>query len=497
MNQFVLFVSRFILVCLISIVVILAVMVGLGRQAITHLDEFKPEIEAYLKENTGLVFKIAELGGSWKKLSPRLVIHQLSVSDSETTSSFLSLDALTIEIDLGESFFYLRPVIELWVDGVVVELLYENGKFSVKHAPSFAEGDESSGEESDFLEQLDLIFKQPSLQLTNSDIVIKNFWASDVSVSNINVGMVSKGGNKRFWANLVLQGQSAIEAVVVGDLTGQFSRPGSLNGRVYTRVDAPDLADWMPLPARELTALEVIEASGQIQFWGSVGSGKIDRVTTQLSVADVLIKHEQSDQAAPRLGSVVALGKWEGNWNRDWVLGLSELSVKGENFEWSPQQLFLKSNRISNKERRLVGELDQASVAPWLSYYTSFLSEESKTYQVLKAINPEAQLDNVIFDIELLDEAVADFKVAADVTVTQTYPRRWIPGINNVKASILLGKNLSIIDIVGTDIDLNYPALFRENLRVDHVRGSLLIKNSDDQVVIESGLLEAVDEQVK
>ncbi|MCG8314133.1 MAG: hypothetical protein MI976_13055 [Pseudomonadales bacterium] len=497
MNQLVLLISRFLFIGLIAIIVLMAVMVGLGRQAMTHIDEFQPKIEAYLEERSGLEFSIDNLQGSWEKLSPRFIVQQLAVKSPQAENAFFSLNTLSIEINIGESFFHLRPVIELWVDGVAAELLYREGKFTLKNAPIYEDKNDSNAKESDFLEQLDLVFKQPRMQLTNSDIVIKGFWESDVSVSNINVGMASKGSGKRFWANLVLEAESTIEAVVVGDLAGQFSSPGSLNGRLYTRVDAPDLADWMPIPAKALTALEVIDASGQIQFWGTVSDGDIERVTTQLSVADVVIKHEQSSQAAPRLDSVYALGKWEGNWNDDWVLGLTELKVSGENFEWAPQQLFLKSERLADNERRLVGELDQATVSPWVSYYTSMLSDESKAYQALKAINPEAQLDNVILEVDLVGKDVADFKLSAEVTGIQTQPRRWIPGVNNVKASVLLGKYISVVDIVGDAVDLNYPALFRKPLKVDHLQGALIVRNTAEEIVIESGLLQVDDEQIQ
>ncbi|MDX1692133.1 MAG: YhdP family protein [Ketobacteraceae bacterium] len=496
----VLLLSRLFLVGLIALVVLAAVVVGVGRQLVSHIEEFQPEIRNYLSDATGLTIRFDSISGDWQALSPQITLESVSVQAPAKPAEFLAMKQLTLEVDLGNSLLKLRPVIKVWLDGAAFEIQYQDKRFSLKNGPDPDSGsDEQAAQKSDrpsLWDRLDLVLRQPYIEISNSRIAVKGFWKQDAIVSDINLGVIRKEQRKHFRADLTLESESRITASVYGDISGRLSELETVNGHLYSRVSAPQLAPWMPLPVSELSGLEISEASGDVELWGKIHQGTLERVTARLRVEDVSIVHEDRAVQPPLLQAVNGVAKWEGNWQGDWVVGFESLEVSGEDFTWHPEQLVLHSSRTEEDKRHYIGRLDQATLSPWVRYYLAFLDGESSTYRTLSALQPDAVLSDLVFEMNMSREAVSDFRMSARLSDISLRPKRWIPGVNNVTANLLIGKSLSVIELRGENVDLDYPRLFRAPLQVDEVKGALVIHNSADELRIESGLLEVNDRQL-
>lgn len=501
MNRYVLLVSRLFLIGLIALFVIAAVLVGVGRQLVTHVDEFQPEISDYLSANTGLNVAFDSLAGEWQGLTPKMTLRGLRLTHPQVEQPFLTLNNSVLELNLGASLLRARPVIKLWLDGAGFDVLFADNHFSLANlplsVPAETEPSQAPKDGPTLLDRIDALISQPHIQVTNSQISVQGFWQQHVSISDINLGVSRQGEKKHFWADLqLIQDGNAIRSRVAGDFSGRLSDQGSLFGHLYSRVSAPQLAPWMPLPVSELSAIEVTRASGDVELWGRIHEGRLQRVTTRLEVSDVVLTHQDKDWQPPSLKTVSGVAKWEGSWQSDWVVGLESLEVTGEDFVWHPQQLVLHSKKVSPRERRYVGRLDRATLSPWLRYYAAFLDPESKAYQTLSTLKPEAILSDLIFELDMKDARVQDYRLALTMSEFSMSPMKWIPGVNHVAARVLLGKSLSVIDLLGRDVDLDYPRLFRETLPIDEVKGALLIHNSESEWLLQSGLLEINDAEL-
>lgn len=497
MNRLILNLSRLLLIGLVSFIVIAAVAVGIGRQFVANIHEFHSNIESNASQSAGVAVKFASISGQWEGLTTTVRMTDLQLRRSLDAAPFIAVDNFSLELNLGASFLQLQPVIKLWVDGAAFDILYQQGKFHLVNGPESDAVADKPDNENRLFDRLDFLFQQPHIQLTNSHIQIKGFWPQDVAVTDINLGARRQSTRKQLWGKLTLTGENSITAVVAGEFSGQLTQRESLNGHLYVKVDAPQLAPWMPLPASELTSLQISKASGEIEFWGKLAEGNVERVTSRLLVSDVEIKQDDNGEALPTINRVAAIAKWEGDWYRDWHVAMQRLQVEADTFRWSPQQLVLHSQSASDNERVFLGELDQASLGPWVQYYASFLDPQSKAYASLRTIQPNANIENLVFEVKMDGKEVADFQIEAKLSDVTTQTKRWIPGVNHINANVLLGKYLSIIEFNGAAIDLHYPSLFRTNLMVDKVQGALMIHNLEDEWIIESGLLKLSDEHVK
>ena len=529
MNRLVLILSRLILIGLIALFVSAAVLVGVGRQLVAHVEEFQPEIRNWLSDITGHTIEFDTASGKWQDLSPRITMAGLRATAPGQTDAFLLMKEFSLEVNLGASLIHFRPVIKLWLDGAEFELAYTDHRFAIKNLPPREQNDKENKdpEEDDrsILDRIDNLVRQPHIQITDSRIAVTGFWKQPVTVSDINLGVSRQGVRKHFWADLVLQQENShINARVGGDFSGSLGDLESVNGHLYSQVSAPELAPWMPLPVSELSALEVTRASGDIELWGTVHQGELERLTSRLMVKDLVVIHQGKQQQPPALKSVTGVAKWEGHWQGNWLVGFESLEVTGEDFTWRPQQLVLHSQKILGDKnadatpatissttsstttseqsaaaapRRYIGKLDRATLSPWVRYYAAFLDPDSKAYEALSVIRPEARLSDLVFEMEVQQQQVTDYRLSADLSDLTLHPKRWIPGLNNVSARVLLGKRLSVIDFKGESVTLDYPRLFRETLLVDEAHGALLIHNSPDELLIESGLMLVNDEQIK
>ncbi|PIE41963.1 MAG: hypothetical protein CSA49_01065 [Gammaproteobacteria bacterium] len=498
MKQFILTLSRTFLACLITFIVIAAVVVGLGRQLLTHINEAKPEIESYLSSVSDLNIQFQAIHGQWHRLTPQINLSELYIGAKGNDAAFLQVKEISAEIDLSASLLNLHPIIKLWVDGLALDLVFNEGRFELINGPDQADTQHQATQPEDqsIHHQIDFFLRQPHIQLSNSNINIQGFWTHDVTVSDINVGLARNGLNKRFWFDLILNGDSRISVNMKGEMQGRFTDLDSLSGNLYAKVTAPDLAPWMPVPLKALTALEIYESKGSVEVWGKVSEGHVERVTSRFELSDVSVGKEGSELPSPKLNKVSGLAKWQGDWYRNWQIGLQSFEISGEDFHWAPDKLVLHSKLMADNKRRYMGSVDNASIAPWVKYAVSLLNPESGIYQTLKTVQPEALLNNVKFSLDMQNDSVADFQVLADIKHISMQPQRWIPGLNNVSAKALLAKEVSVIELEGHAVDLNYPDLFRNQISVNEVSGALLVRNTDEQWAIESGLLQINDEHL-
>lgn len=89
-----------------ALLVTLAVLVSLGRQAIDGLESYRPALNEYVSELLGVRFRAQRLSGSWEKLIPSITAEDIALfGDADQTEPAMTLSSLTFDLNFFKAFF--------------------------------------------------------------------------------------------------------------------------------------------------------------------------------------------------------------------------------------------------------------------------------------------------------------------------------------------------------------------------------------------------------
>ncbi len=122
------------LVTLCAVVIIVtAVLVGVGRALLPHADQIRPWLEEQASEHSGLPIAIAELEAKWPRLTPRFTLRSVRVGEPD--EPLATVDSARLEIHLPGLFQRDRNLFNVVVLGIDIELTEdEDGHWGMRLA---------------------------------------------------------------------------------------------------------------------------------------------------------------------------------------------------------------------------------------------------------------------------------------------------------------------------------------------------------------------------
>ncbi|HMA98434.1 MAG TPA: DUF3971 domain-containing protein, partial [Wenzhouxiangella sp.] len=91
-----------VLTTLAVVIIVVAVVVGIGRALLPHADALRPWLEQQLSQRVGETVHIARIDAQWPRLTPNLTLRGLRLGDDETEG--LEIDAARLELRLPNLF---------------------------------------------------------------------------------------------------------------------------------------------------------------------------------------------------------------------------------------------------------------------------------------------------------------------------------------------------------------------------------------------------------
>lgn len=101
--------GRIFLLGAMSLVFGIIVLVLIGRQTVSQVDELRENVESFLVDNIGLQVEIGELAGEWPRLVPIIDIATLRLKDDTQRPSIVLTD-VRAELDLFRTLRHLNVV---------------------------------------------------------------------------------------------------------------------------------------------------------------------------------------------------------------------------------------------------------------------------------------------------------------------------------------------------------------------------------------------------
>ena len=118
----------------LTVLILAALYVGLGRQVMGNLHHFKGDIEQQLTSMVGQPVRIRRIRGEWQGLDPILRINGLALEDNEGERTVASLGELRLRLDSWASLRRFRVVLSEFVlrNGDASLLQQSDGRIGVE-----------------------------------------------------------------------------------------------------------------------------------------------------------------------------------------------------------------------------------------------------------------------------------------------------------------------------------------------------------------------------
>lgn len=475
-------------------IVLVAVVVGVARQLVSGIHELQPETAAFLSRQSGLVVEFDDLQGSWKGLAPRFRLHNFRIRQTAEQPPALLVRDLDLEILLLRSLLNLSPRVRLNLDGALLTLVQSNGRMVIEGLDTDApEADAAPGQATAIG---DLISSQPRINLVDSRIIVKGWYAEPVVLNLKQLKAEAGRVNRYLKGDVILQGPTSLAFQLRARLRGSFFVEDSLSGQMYLDAAQADWLPWIPEDKRQFRQVKLTGLQGGNETWLEFSDSRLIDATTRFIVHQFNLDSDNEIQP-PQIKRLSGVARWQRQENGGWQAGIEDFQMVTARFNWQPSVLSIAATPDSDGGVQYGVALDDAEITPWLNYFLSTQPEQGKLYDTLKALRPAGKLQRLALFMQHKDNLLTNLRLAA--RIEQFNSRAWekYPGFRDLDLE-LWGHDGEFVFRLNDDyLELNYPDLFRDVLVLRHIDGSLRLTQNDNGFLLQSGPLHLNTDDVR
>ncbi|MBU2954526.1 YhdP family protein [Marinobacter sp. F3R08] len=447
---------------LLTLLVLLALYAGLGRQLTQNVDSFRDDLARELSDRLGHDVRIGRLSSRWYWLDPAFTASDIQISHPDTGVVVANLQHLNIRFDALTSLTHLRVVFEDFeADGLELTINQESGgDVAVRGA--------------EIPEPLNNQF-QEWLELAGN-------WLSDpyVKITRVNLGIRDNQGNLRhldipqldlnyrrglFHASGRAMQSGTTEQLASFALVGRHFFRGDFTGQLYLDVDSGRLFDGL-IDEYQWRTLRVEGFDLGGEAWLTFRNGLLQQVTgtvrtpyLQLGVGYESLAPLEDIQA--RFG-----------WRRHETVMTDETLVESDAFalgEWHLKQLQWTwdgdvvspfSLRLAPSEGGMTVIADALPLAPTRRLAARLPILPEQALRALTNYQPEGFLDQL--KLFLPDSAPEDFEFSGRLREVSVRAYGGAPGVSALNGEIFLNRRNGYVRVAAGEmpVSLEFPLLF-------------------------------------
>jgi len=458
---------------------LLACWVGLGRELMPLVANYKGNLEVQLSARVGVPVHIQSLRGEWDGLAPYFVAEGIELRDPKQPQRvLLRLPGLTTRPAIVRSLVHLEPRLISTLSGLSLHLQQQpDGHLEIAELSLLASSDPAAARQT-----LSLLLRQPYFALEDGHIELDlngrpPLVMSDLSLSSLNA-------SRQHWlqGSFHVPGAPQRVSVILHFQGDPLDWPqGDLHA--YLKTPALTLDGWLQGLALPEVALQSARAGGE--YWLDFHEGSLQSVSAQLVLpqARLLVNvggHSSSYDGKNLQGLLRLQHDPQG-----WTFSANNLSgeINGQPLPAPRFALRLHDQQIELTTAQLaLGPLRQlaqtAALLPpvvqgWLQSLALTGWVPHMRISVTRGANGQLGLPTV----------EAQFKALA------LNSHKGLPGINNVAGWLALGPDGGLVYLDSRNARVDLHQFLHEPIVADSVSGGLRLHRSDTAWLIQSGPL--------
>jgi len=453
---------------LISIIVLGALFISMGRLMAPMISSYKGEVEHWASAYLEQPVSIRKLSARWHGMQPELVLQGVSLLPSESGQQPLVLSELRIKLGLLDSLgsLAIKPR-RITLSGV--QLLVKrrsDGTLLVSGLEAIDTERGSSG----------TLFKIPSrITLENADIYWENqlIGAAPVRLPRVDADLINAGDRHQLNASLQLPGASGSRLELKADIRGKPHRPDDWSAEFHLKGEQLAVSQLLKLRIPEHYSLP--SGAFDTEIWGSWENGQFAEIEGSISLKQLVLNQfdEQGESLRRRLEISELGADFQWRYPPDgWALDIQEIQFDHRGLDWRGAS-FSMATRFDHQGRpHLRSGADFIRVQDLIAILRMFPLPDPAMEQALDQIQPESELHNLRF---LYSETENGFRWSArgEVDDLSIQPWKQIPGIDNLQARFWVDQDRGTLQLNGRETTLAFPRLFRDPLQLQRLKGLL------------------------
>ena len=441
-----------------SIVVVLAaVLMGVGKLLMPYSDRYQPRLEAWLSEEFGRPVRLDRFDGEWTAFGPRLTLRGMQLLPVDTGAAPDAVPEVAIEsaaLDLRPLNLLIpgRPLYNFRVIGAQFELTRtSDGRFTLSGFGVTRRGDapgsalrelarigevalEDSGlEYRDDISGTRLSFRdiEGRLQLEQDEL------ASEVRASLFDRRSGLVFGDVKATMLLALGEDQQLQAARWQATTRELML-AALQGRVPPNPFLP-LSGWL-----------------NAELWGDWSAAEGHRVRGVTDLKEARLVNEHQDLWLERVNTRF---RWHSRSGKNWSLHLADFSYDDGEQAWTAPRLSLARHTADGLGLWI--SADRLPLGMPLRLARNIMS----MYDTPWPDSLPGAASGQVRELELVLDASWRLRLArGEVSGARVHDwPRW-PEIDGIDARVALGRDSGRVDLRGDQVMLRWPRMFRETL---------------------------------
>ena len=472
--------ARWLFVIFAVFLIAIAVLLLVARIGLPWLGSYKGHVETRLSEQLKSPVVIDDLSVRWEQFGPKL--SATGVSLSESAERQVTLDEVLIDLDVLKSVSQGTPVIdELTLVGARLALEASNdGKFQLH---GLKQNTPTASTPRQGVDVLSWLMNTSRVGLQDTEVTLINAEdKTELTITDLNVLATNDGDLHQLRVDMQLPAELGNRIEIGLDLVGQSDDIRNASADIHFTASDLKADAWRLLQASRFKGLPLsttgiarLDATVQLEMWGTVADGNLQSARGQLAVADVLDVNSQT----PVLDSLTTDVVFS-NLPSGWQLTADSLILEDGDQATTVNDVVYQFKPSDNTAWKLDAngkslELDLATRVV-LSLFDK--DADLPRARWLADASPRGDLYDWNASFALVD-GKPDFSMFTIFHQLELAASGGIPGASNIGGTIDMEHNIGKISMQGIDMELDLPAVYSQPLQLQKLYGELDIDVQD------------------
>lgn len=458
----------------LMVLVLVAIVVGLGRQFMPAISDYREMAEARLSRAIGVPVRIEAISGRWQGMGPFILIEGLSLRDpTAPATALLRLPRLELRPSLLGSLLHLEPRVDLRIRGLDIHLeQLPDGRLRLRELASLSRSDPAAARRA-----VELALRQPLLALEDSRMGLALQGYPVVSLSRIKLVNQNNGSLHRLAGEMYLEG---VPQALAFNLSLQGSPVDWQKGLLSAWLNVPAITLDAWLPKAEVAGLGLEHVTGGGEFWLHFAQGRLIALQARPRLSQAVFR---SRFGMHSLQSVSA----ELDWHREqqgWVLAAQGMQARLDNAHWPVSALAIASQ--ASGLTVAAADVDVATA----SLLANRLPLPDTLATWLREATPEGRISALRADLTADAEGrLQPARIVARLERLGAHATAHYPGARNLAGWLDWSPEQALLGLDARGSSLDLRQVFREPVMVEHLQGILRLQVDERQWRIESDRL--------
>ncbi len=480
--------NRMLWTVIVTVLVLTATYVSLGRYYIDYVDDFQPQLVSRFKEATGLPVSVGKLYGYWSFLSPVITLEEV-VLNSPDGDSVLSINSVSFQLDVLNTIRQRTiQANRLFIDGVNTDVEEASpGNWSLRGYPvGQSQADAEEGFDLDAI--IDLILSVDGARLTDANIVTYQFDGDAALLLISELSLRHEDNFRRLKLLAALDDEENPFSAII-ETNGDPREVEEFSAKAHIKFDDVDFSSQ--LPTLRGLGIDLQQAKIDSELWLDLRPG------AELSAHGVM--------STPYL-DIAALGGVGDGTDLAPVEAL-ELSFHVERTEDADWQIWIPKFEFSWQDKafdfhQLIAEIEAEYAylrMASLSLDTArdqLLSLEmlpDRAKQILEALSPAGELTSVHIQLSRpnVDESetggINDFSLRANLDDVAVQSWRGSPVAKGVAGYLEVKPRSGMVELDAENLSMHFPHVYHHELLFGKALAQLTWQVDQERILVNSG----------